>query len=67
MRKVLCVDLGPLADPLATHCQTHQIRPSDVVRRALARELNQPVPVLRGQVANLRQYQKRKSPRRQRG
>jgi len=64
MRKVLCVDLGPLADPLQTHCQAHQIRPSDVVRRALARELGVAVPVLRGQVKNLRQY-RRKSPGRQ--
>ena len=60
MRHVISVDLGPLADPLQTHCQTHQVRPSDVVRRALARELNQPVPVLRGQVKNLRQYRRKK-------
>jgi len=56
----ITVDLGPLLPALQTHCQAAQERPSDVVRRALARELKQPVPTLRGHVANLRQYQRRK-------
>jgi hypothetical protein len=60
MRHVITVDLGPLLQPLQAHCQARQERPSDVVRRALARELNQPIPVLRGQVANLRQYRRKK-------
>lgn len=58
--------LGDLAEPLATHCQSHGQRPSDVARLALAKYLGQPVPTLRGHVANLRQYRKLPSQRRQR-
>lgn len=55
--------LGELAGPLAIRCQTTGERPSDVVRLALARELGQPVPRLRGQLKNLRQYRKRPAKR----
>ena len=61
MRSLITVDLGPLLPALQAHCQARQERPSDVVRRALARELKQPVPTLRGHVANLRQYRRKKS------
>lgn len=64
-RSKLTVDLGPLLAPLRTYCDRKGLRPSDVVRRSLARTLGQEVPEMRGQLVNLKQYQsqRRKQPK----
>ena len=59
MRSKLTVDLGPLLAPLRVYCESRSLRPSDAVRKAVARLLRVEVPEMRGQVGNLRQYQKR--------
>ena len=59
MRQTISVDLGPLLAPLRVYCESRSLRPSDAVRRAVARLLRVEGPEMRGQVANLRQYQKR--------
>ena len=59
MRQKLTVDLGPLLAPLKTYCDRRSLQPSDAVRRAVARMLRMDVPEMRGQVRNLKQYQKK--------
>ena len=59
MRQTISVDLGPLLAPLKTYCASRSLRPSDAVRRAVARLLRVDCPEMRGQVRNLKQYQKK--------
>ena len=57
MQHRITVDLGPeLHLALRTRAAASGSRPSDEVRKAIAKHLRVKCPVLRGQVKNLRQY-----------
>ena len=57
MQYRITVDLGPeLHAALLAYSRDFGSRPSDEVRKALAKHLKMKCPVLRGQVKNLKQY-----------
>lgn len=57
MQHRITVDLGPeLHAALLAYSRDFGGRPSHEVRKALAKHLKVKVPVLRGQVQNLKQY-----------